>query len=72
MADTNTPQKPTHDICFVIEREGKKSIWLDLGAAWAHKDGAGMNLNFQTFPTDFKAGRIVVRLRTPKQDGETA
>lgn len=72
MADTQTSYKPTHDVCFVRERKGKKSFWTTIGAAWAHKDGAGLNLDIQFLPLDLATGRIVIRLRDQKQDGEAA
>lgn len=72
MADTKTSQKPTHDICFVRERDGQKGFWTTIGAAWAHKDGGGMNLDFRFLPLDLKSGRIVIRLRDQKSNGEAA
>lgn len=72
MADTQTPHKPTHDVCFVREREGKKGFWTTIGAAWAHKDGAGMNLDIKFLPLELKTGRIVIRLRDQKSNGEAA
>lgn len=42
----------------VIERDGQKPIWIDLGAAFLHQDGAGMNILLQAHPLD---GKIVHR-----------
>ncbi len=42
----------------VIERDGQKPIWIDLGAAFLHQDGAGMNVLLQAYPLD---GKIILR-----------
>jgi len=34
--------KPTHRIFAVTQREGRKADWFELGAAWAHQDGSGL------------------------------
>lgn len=73
MADTATRNKPTHDICFVKERQGQKSFWTTIGAAWAHKDQMGLNLQLDLVPTDLRDGKIVVRVRSEKPaQGEAA
>lgn len=65
MTDSTTGKKPTHT-AFVV-REGKKesdkSFWLEVGAAWPHKDGKGFDVALSALPTD---GRLVVRLNEPK------
>ncbi|MFO0734198.1 MAG: hypothetical protein U0361_25180 [Nitrospiraceae bacterium] len=67
MAESN---KPTHDICFVKDRgKDQKGYWTTIGAAWMHKDTAGLNLQFDFIPTDFASGRVVVRIRTDKAQG---
>lgn len=61
--------KPTHTVYNVTERgEGKKAYWQRIGAAWAHEDGQGFNLDLDYLP--LKQGRIVVRTRSEKQEGE--
>lgn len=64
MADT-TAKKPTHT-AYVV-RDGKKDsdkgYWLEVGAAWPHKDGKGFDIALSALPTD---GRLVVRLNEPK------
>lgn len=66
MADNTTPNRPTHDICFVRERKDQKGFWTTIGRAWAHKDGGGMNLQLEFLPTDLSLGRIVIRVRSEK------
>jgi hypothetical protein len=72
MASTQ-PNKPTHDVCFVEERKDQKGFWTRIGAAWAHKDGGGLNLQLDFIPLDLTKGRLVIRVRTEKPaDGEAA
>lgn len=42
----------------VVKRDGQKDIWIDLGAAFLHEDGAGLNVLLQANPLD---GKIVLR-----------
>jgi len=57
MADRDTKQ-PTHRVYSVSRREGQDDFWLNLGLAFAHKDGKGFNLMLQAFPLD---GKLVCR-----------
>jgi hypothetical protein len=52
------PNTPTHRAYSVIRREGQDDYWLNIGLAFAHKDGGGLNIILQAFPLD---GKIVVR-----------
>lgn len=57
---TKTPNKPTHYAYVVRERENgekKSAMWLICGAAWAHKDGRGFNIELESVPMN---GRIVL------------
>jgi len=48
----------------VIDRgEGQKGIWRQVGSAWLHNDGNGMQLRLDAFPVDG-----VVTLRAPLPD----
>lgn len=42
--------------------------WTHIGAAWAHQDAKGFNLDVEMIP--MKLGRFVVREAKPKQTGE--
>ena len=49
-------------------KNGGKSFWTRIGAAWSQKDGEGFNVQIDVMPLD---GKIV--LRKPKADeGESA
>lgn len=54
-------ERPSHK-AFVVEKFSKegtdKSHWIEVGAAWPHKDGKGFDLNLKALPVD---GRIVLR-----------
>ena len=68
---TNTTEKksnrPTHTL-FHVTGEGDDTNWTRIGAAWAHQDGKGFNLDVEMIP--MKLGRFVVREPKPKQTGE--
>jgi len=56
---------------FIVEdytdRGGaEKANWIRVGAAFPHKDGKGFNAELRALPV---SGKIVLRLREPKQDG---
>ena len=63
MAEKEQPKQPTHRAYSVIRREGQDDFWLNLGLAFPHKDGKGLNVILQAFPLD---GKIV--LREPSDD----
>lgn len=50
---------------FVVEGEGDKAFWTKIGAAWAHDDGKGFNIQLSCLPLN---GRLVIR--EPKADAE--
>jgi len=58
MADKEQPKMPTHRAFSVIRREGQDDFWLNLGLAFPHKDGKGLNVMLQAFPLD---GKLVLR-----------
>jgi len=58
---TETKAAPAYRI-FCVTKDGEKSIWQEIGAAWKHKDGKGLNLQFKALP--LPEGEIV--LREPK------
>lgn len=58
--DQNKTQNrgPSHIAYQVREGEENKSYFNRIGAAWAHKDGEGLNLQLYSLPVD---GRITIR-----------
>lgn len=58
--------KPTHRVYTVETRgEGKDDFWTEIGAAFAHKDGKGFNVQLRALPLD---GRLVLRVPEAKAD----
>ena len=62
MSNTEKNQ-PTHRV-YAVTREGKKSYWRAIGAAWAHKDGEGFGLTLDYLPLN---GADIV-IRKPKAE----
>ncbi len=55
---TNNASAPTHIAYQVRESNEQQSYWTRIGAAWAHKDGNGFNIQLDSVPLD---GRITLR-----------
>lgn len=47
---------PTHAVFVVIGDEKKR--WIEIGAAWRHKDGEGLSVVLDALPAD---RRLVLR-----------
>jgi hypothetical protein len=54
---------PIYQAYTVIKRDGQDDWWCNIGAAFSHADGNGLNLMLQALPLD---GKIV--LRPPKDE----
>lgn len=59
---TQMKTRPTH-IAYMVEGEGDKALWTEIGALWAHEDGQGFNLTLKALPVN---GRLVIRKRKAK------
>jgi hypothetical protein len=57
--ETTTPKQPTHAAYQVRDSKGGKSFWTRIGSAWAHADGKGFNVQFESVPLD---GRMTLRV----------
>ena len=57
--------QPAYDVYFVKppRQEGERETWLNLGAAWEHADGNGLNLVIDVLPVGGFNGRLVLRRR---------
>jgi hypothetical protein len=58
---------PSHRV-YAVVREGKKSYWHLIGAAWAHGDGEGFNVKLDYQPL---SGADIV-IRKPKAEVDPA
>lgn len=70
---TEANKGPDYIAYHVRDGERGKSYWTRLGAAFAHKDGEGINIQLDVLPVGGFDGRLVLRVpRTDadKKDGE--
>jgi hypothetical protein len=60
---------PTHRAYFVQQprNEGDKAEWIELGAAWPHSDGKGLDVVLKVLPVGGFAGRLTLRAIEPKE-----
>ena len=71
MATTQTQnRKPTHDVLHV-RGEGKSAFWTRIGATWLHDDKEGLESRPRLHPLS-QDGRLVIRVRKDKNQGEAA
>jgi hypothetical protein len=63
--EETTKPRPAFRI-YSVTKDGEKSNWYEIGAAWAHSDGKGFGLQFGAIPV---SGADVV-LRVPKEKEE--
>jgi hypothetical protein len=70
MSKTKTEAKPAskaapaYRVFSVTKIEDKEAVWQEIGAAWKHKDGKGLNLQFKALP--LPEGEIVLREPKPQ------
>ena len=52
MTTKTNSNRPTHRVyAVIIKKEGAaKGAWLEVGAAWPHRDGKGYNLKLDAIP----------------------
>jgi hypothetical protein len=64
--ETNS-NRPTHRVyAVIIKKEGEaKGAWLEIGAAWPHRDGKGFNVKIDSIPRSPDA-QLVIRAIEPK------
>ena len=62
MSKSETKKLPAFRIYGVSKNANGESRWAEIGAAWKHRDGNGLNLSFSARPLE-GAERV---LRTPK------
>jgi hypothetical protein len=62
---SKSPRKPNFIAYSVRDRgEGKDSKWTEIGVAFQHKDGKGLDILFEVVPL---SGRITLRIPTEKK-----
>ena len=58
MIKTETSKRPTHRV-YAVTKNGDKSFWTEIGAAWPHQDGKGFNVKLDYLPLN--GAEIVIR-----------
>ena len=56
---------PSHRI-YAINGEGDDAVWIELGAAWEHKDRKGFRLQFKALP--LPGAQLVLREPLPPKN----
>ncbi len=66
MTDANNPKSkaPVFIAYTIDQRNHDESYWTKIGAAWAHEDGKGFNIQLEAVPLN---GTITLRHPKPKQ-----
>jgi hypothetical protein len=62
-------QQPMYRVYTVIKRGRNDAFWLNIGVAFFHRDGQGLNIMLQALPLD---DRLVLRRydeQPPKENG---
>jgi len=65
MIKTETSKRPTHRV-YAVTKNGDKSFWTEIGAAWSHQDGKGFNVKLDYLPLN--SAEIVIR--EPRTEGD--
>jgi hypothetical protein len=61
-------KRPTHRVYAVRKTGGDTSYWAEIGAAWANKDGKGLNVKLNLLPVG--EADIVIREIEAKPEGD--
>ena len=62
---SSSGKSPSHYVYHVRDINGQKGFWTRIGAAWAHNDGNGFNLQVECVPLD---GRLTIRSASDKKE----
>jgi hypothetical protein len=73
MTTETTTNRPTHRVyAVIIKKEGAaKGAWLEIGAAWPHRDGKGYGVKLDVIPRSPDA-QLVIRAIEPTPAGPAA
>ena len=55
---TRQTNRPSHRV-YAVTKNGERSNWREIGAAWAHKDAEGFSLKLDFLPLN--GAEIVIR-----------
>jgi hypothetical protein len=72
MTTTTTTNRPTHRVYAVMKKtSSEKGTWLEIGAAWPHRDHKGFGVKLNLIPFSDNA-EIVIRAIEPKPTAKSA
>lgn len=68
--ETNS-NRPTHRVyAVIIKKEGAaKGAWLEIGAAWPHRDGKGYSMKLDAIPRSPDAHLVIRTIATAPAAG---
>ena len=69
---SQTDNRPSHRV-YAVTKNGERSFWQPIGAAWVHSDGWGFNVKIDYLPLN--SAEIVIRkskVEEPDVPGEAA
>lgn len=71
MTTGTNSNRPTHRVyAVIIKKEGAaKGAWLEVGAAWPHRDGKGYNLKLDAIPRSPDAQLVIRTIETAPAAG---
>jgi hypothetical protein len=55
---SKTDNRPSHRV-YAVTKNGERSFWQPIGAAWVHSDGWGFNVKIDYLPLN--GAEIVIR-----------
>ena len=58
---TETKTLPAYRIYSVSKNGERKPVWQEIGAAWKHKDGKGLSLQFTARPLEARRSSFANR-----------
>lgn len=50
MTKTSQNRRPSHT-AYMVDGEGDKATWTEIGAIWAHEDGNVFNVSLKAIPS---------------------
>jgi hypothetical protein len=71
MTDTRKPNRPSHTL-WMVEGEGDKADWTEIGALWKHSKGDGFNLSLRAIPMAKDARLVILARKAKEQPAEEA
>ncbi len=65
---TTTSKRPSHKV-YAVTKGSKRNFWREIGAAWAHSDGEGFNVQLSLMPLN-DAEIVIRKFKEDADDGD--